>query len=164
VWIGGTRPGNAVFVPPPANEVPNCLKHFERLLHDDPEPTPTKMALAHVQFETIHPFLDGNGRVGRLLTAPQLAAEGLLRQPLLYISLYFKEHRRTYYELLNRVRETGDWETWLEFFANAVSTSATQAASSAKRCNLRGSAAAIDPPATGSQADRVMENFTQPRN
>lgn len=135
VWIGGTRPGNAVFVPPPANEVANCLKHFERFLHDDPEPTPTlvKMALAHVQFETIHPFLDGNGRVGRLLIALQLAAEGLLRQPLLYVSLYFKEHRRTYYELLNRVRETGDWETWLEFFANAVSTSATQAASSAKR-------------------------------
>lgn len=135
VWIGGTRPGNALFVPPPANEVPDCLKHFERFLHDEPEPTPTlvKMALAHVQFETIHPFLDGNGRVGRLLIALQLAAEGLLRQPLLYVSLYFKEHRRTYYELLNRVRETGDWETWLEFFANALSTSATQAAGSAKR-------------------------------
>jgi Fic family protein len=135
VWIGGTRPGNAVFVPPPAHEVPECLKHFERFLHDDPEPTPTlvKMALAHVQFETIHPFLDGNGRVGRLLIALQLAAEGLLRQPLLYVSLYFKEHRRTYYELLNRVRETGDWEMWLEFFANALSTSATQAAGSAGR-------------------------------
>ncbi|MET0986570.1 MAG: Fic family protein [Steroidobacteraceae bacterium] len=135
VWIGGTRPGNAVFVPPPANEVPECFKHFERFLHDDPEPTPSlvKMALAHVQFETIHPFLDGNGRVGRLLIALQLAAEGLLRQPLLYISLHFKEQRRTYYELLNRVRESGDWETWLEFFADAIAISATQAASSAKR-------------------------------
>lgn len=91
------------------------------------------MALAHVQFETIHPFLDGNGRVGRLLIALQLAAEGLLRQPLLYVSLYFKEHRRTYYELLNRVRETGDWELWLEFFANALSTSAIQAVGSARR-------------------------------
>lgn len=135
VWVGGTRPGNAVFVPPPSIEVPECLKHFERFLHDEPESTPSlvKMALAHVQFETIHPFLDGNGRVGRLLIALQMAADGLLRQPLLYVSLYFKEHRRTYYELLNRVRETGDWETWLEFFADAVKVSATQAASSAKR-------------------------------
>lgn len=135
VWIGGTRPGNAVFVPPLANEVPDCIARFERFLHDDPSPTPTlvKAALAHVQFETIHPFLDGNGRVGRLLIALQLASDGLLRQPLLYISLYFKEHRRTYYELLNRVRESGDWETWLEFFANAIQVSATQAANSAKR-------------------------------
>lgn len=135
VWIGGTRPGNAVFVPPPADAVPDCIKHFERFLHDDPEPTPTlvKMALAHVQFETIHPFPDGNGRVGRLLIALQLAADGLLRQPLLYISLHFKEHRRTYYELLNRVRETGDWEAWLEFFADAMSASATQTLSSARR-------------------------------
>ena len=135
VWIGGTRPGNAVFVPPPSGEVPNCITDFERFLHDDPEPTPSlvKMALAHVQFETIHPFLDGNGRVGRLLIALQLAAEGLLRQPLLYISLHFKEHRRTYYELLNRVRETGDWETWLEFFADAITASAAQALSSARR-------------------------------
>lgn len=135
VWIGGTRPGNAVFVPPPADEVPGCIAAFERFLHNDPEPTPSlvKMALAHVQFETIHPFLDGNGRVGRLLIALQLAADGLMRQPLLYMSLHFKEHRRTYYELLNRVRETGDWETWLEFFADALVSSATQSLSSAKR-------------------------------
>ncbi|HEU4601826.1 MAG TPA: Fic family protein [Steroidobacteraceae bacterium] len=135
VWIGGTRPGNAVFVPPPANEVPECFTRFERFLHDDPNPTPSlvKAALAHVQFETIHPFLDGNGRVGRLLIALQLASDGLLRQPLLYISYYFKQQRRTYYELLNRVRETGDWETWLEFFADAISSSATQAVSSARR-------------------------------
>jgi Fic family protein len=135
VWIGGTRPGNAVFVPPPANELDECLKHFERFLHDQPEPTPplVRAALAHVQFETIHPFLDGNGRVGRLLIALQLVADGLLREPLLYLSLHFKEHRQTYYELLNAVRLSGDWETWLEFFADAVVASATQAATSAKR-------------------------------
>jgi len=135
VWIGGTRPGNAQFVPPPANEVADCLKHFERFLHDRPEPTSplVKAALAHVQFETIHPFLDGNGRVGRLLIALELANDGLLREPLLYVSLHFKEHRQTYYELLNRVRHSGDWETWLEFFADAVVSAATQAASSATR-------------------------------
>jgi Fic family protein len=135
VWVGGTRPGNAVFVPPPANEVDECLKHFERFLHDRPEPTPplVKAALAHVQFETIHPFLDGNGRVGRLLIALQLAADGLLREPLLYLSLHFKAHRQTYYELLNGVRLSGEWETWLEFFADAVVASATQAAASARR-------------------------------
>lgn len=135
VWIGGTRPGNAVFVPPPADLVPDCMAAFERFLHDVPDPTPSlvKAALAHVQFETIHPFLDGNGRVGRLLIALQLAADGLLRQPLLYISLHFKEHRTAYYELLNRVREKGDWETWLEFFADALIASATQALSSARR-------------------------------
>jgi Fic family protein len=135
VWIGGTRPGNALFVPPPANELPECLKHLERFLHDESGVTPplVKAALAHVQFETIHPFLDGNGRVGRLLIALQLANDGLLRAPLLYLSLHFKEHRQTYYELLNRVRFTGDWETWLEFFADAVETAATQAGTSAKR-------------------------------
>jgi Fic family protein len=135
VWIGGTRPGNAAFVPPPANELDECLKYLERFLHDEPAATPplVKAALAHVQFETIHPFLDGNGRVGRLLIALQLAAEGLLREPLLYLSLYFKEHRQTYYELLNAVRLAGDWETWLEFFADAVYESATQAAVSARR-------------------------------
>ncbi len=135
VWIGGTRPGNAVFVPPPANELTGCLTPLERFLHDAPDVTPSlaKAAMVHVQFETIHPFLDGNGRVGRLLIALQLAADGLLREPLLYLSLHFKEHRQTYYELLNRVREKGDWETWLEFFADAVLSSATQAAGSARR-------------------------------
>ena len=110
------------------------MKPFERFLHDEPEATPplAKAALAHVQFETIHPFLDGNGRVGRLI-ALQLANDGLLREPLLYLSLHFKEHRQKYYELLNRVRETGDWEAWLEFFAEAIHVSATQATSSARR-------------------------------
>ncbi|MHB1298606.1 MAG: Fic family protein, partial [Gemmatimonadaceae bacterium] len=135
VWLGGTRPGNAAFVPPPPGELAGCLKDFERFLHDLPEPTPplARAALAHVQFETIHPFLDGNGRIGRLLIALQLAADGLMREPLLYLSLHFKEHRQTYYELLNAVRLTGDWESWLEFFAEAVVASATQATTSARR-------------------------------
>ena len=135
VWIGGTRPGNAAFVPPPVNEIDECLKHFERFLHGQPEATSplVKAALTHAQFETIHPFLDGNGRVGRLLIALQLAAEGLLREPLLYLSLHFKENRQTYYNLLNEVRRSGDWEPWMEFFADAVIAGATQAAASAKR-------------------------------
>lgn len=135
VWIGGTRPGNAVFVPPPVNELDECLTLFERFLHDQPEPTSAlvKAALAHVQFETIHPFLDGNGRVGRLLIALQLAVDGLMREPMLYLSLHFKERRSTYYELLNAVRQSGEWEAWLEFFADAVVVSATQAVTSAKR-------------------------------
>lgn len=119
----------------PANELAECLEHFERFLHDQPEVTSplVKAALAHVQFETIHPFLDGNGRVGRLLIALQLADDGLLREPLLYLSLHFKEHRQTYYELLDRVRLSGDWETWLEFFADTVVAGSTQAATSAMR-------------------------------
>ncbi len=133
VWLGGTRPGNAVFVPPPANEIANTLGPLESFLNDAATPPLVRAALAHVQFETIHPFLDGNGRVGRLLIALQLANDGLLRHPLLYLSLHFKEHRRTYYELLNRVREKGDWEAWLEFFAEAVETSAASAAGAARR-------------------------------
>jgi Fic family protein len=133
VWIGGTRPGNAVFVPPPANALPDCLKSFERFLNDKPEPTPPllKAALAHVQFETIHPFLDGNGRLGRLLIVLQLVADGVLREPMLYPSLYFKTHRALYYDLLNEVRLRGDWERWLDFFADGVQTSATEAVTTA---------------------------------
>jgi Fic family protein len=129
VWLGGTRPGNAVFVPPPANELNECLDRFERFLHDEPEATSplVKAALAHVQFETIHPFLDGNGRIGRLLIILQLVADGVLSQPLLYPSLFFKTHRTLYYQHLNEVRLTGDWERWLDFFAEAVEASATQA-------------------------------------
>ena len=133
VWIGGTRPGNAAFVPPPADALPDCLKQLERFLNDEPAQTPPllKAALAHVQFETIHPFLDGNGRIGRLLIVLQLVADGLLREPLLYPSLYFKTHRSTYYELLNEVRLHGDWERWLDFFAEGVRLSATQAVDTA---------------------------------
>ncbi len=134
VWLGGTRPGNAVFVPPPADHLAACLDAFERFLHDQPEPTPPllRAALAHVQFETIHPFLDGNGRLGRLLIVLQLVADGLLREPLLYPSLFFKAHRPLYYELLNGVRLQGDWERWLDFFAEGVATSAAQAVRTAQ--------------------------------
>jgi Fic family protein len=133
VWIGGTRPGNAAFVPPPASELARCLTSFERFLNDEPEPTPPllKAALAHVQFETIHPFLDGNGRLGRLLIVLQLVADGVLREPMLYPSLYFKTHRALYYELLNEVRLHGNWERWLDFFAEGVEASAAQAVATA---------------------------------
>jgi Fic family protein len=128
-WIGGTRPGNAAFVPPPAAEVLECMSKLELFLHDQPGPTPVllKAALAHVQFETIHPFLDGNGRLGRLLITLLLWEQKVLREPMLYLSLYFKTHRQYYYELLNNVRLTGDWEAWLDFFAEAVMVTATQA-------------------------------------
>jgi Fic family protein len=134
-WIGGTRPGNAVFVPPPVEEMHECLQKLELFLHDQPEETPTllKAALAHVQFETIHPFLDGNGRLGRLLITLILCEKGMLREPMLYLSLYFKTHRNYYYDLLNRVREKGDWEAWLDFFAEAVIVTATQAVDTAKQ-------------------------------
>ncbi len=133
-WIGGTRPGNAAFVPPPADQVLNCMGKLELFLHDQPEPTPVllKAALTHVQFETIHPFLDGNGRLGRLLITLLLCDQKVQREPMLYLSLYFKTHRQYYYELLNNVRLTGDWETWLDFFAEAVIATATQAVATAR--------------------------------
>lgn len=134
-WMGGTRPGNAAFVPPPAEEVLECMSKLELFLHDQPEPTPVllKAALAHVQFETIHPFLDDNGRLGRLLIALLLCEQKVLREPMLYLSLYFKTHRQYYYELLGRVRTTGDWEAWLDFFAEAVIVTATQAVETAQQ-------------------------------
>ena len=134
-WIGGTRPGNAAFVPPPAEAVQECMGKLELFLHDRPKPTPVllKAALAHVQFETIHPFLDGNGRLGRLLITLLLCEQKVLREPMLYLSLYFKTHRRRYYELLNSVRLTGDWEAWLDFFAEAVIITATQAVETAQQ-------------------------------
>ncbi|MFV1979808.1 MAG: Fic family protein [Rhodothermia bacterium] len=132
VWIGGTRPGNAVFVPPPAHLVPKSMGEFEGFLHEPPTSVSPllKAGLAHVQFETIHPFLDGNGRIGRLLITLLLSEQDVLKQPLLFVSLYFKTHRQTYYELLDRVRTNGDWETWLEFFAEAVTTGADEARTS----------------------------------
>jgi Fic family protein len=135
VWIGGTRPGNAAFVPPPVDALADCLRDFERFLNDIPEATSPllKAALAHVQFETIHPFLDGNGRIGRLLIVLQLVNDELLREPLLYPSLFFKKHRALYYDLLNGVRLQGDWERWLEYFAEGVEQSATQAVATAQR-------------------------------
>ncbi len=134
-WIGDTRPGNAMFVPPPANLLADTLSALEKFIHNQPQPTPTvlKAALVHVQFETLHPFLDGNGRLGRLLITLILVNEGILQQPLLYLSLYFKTHRQDYYDLLNRVRLTGDWESWLEFFACAIEYTANAAVDTAKQ-------------------------------
>lgn len=134
-WIGGTRPGNASFVPPPPHKVTECMGLLEKFLHDDPVKTPLllKAALAHVQFETIHPFLDGNGRVGRLLITLLLCAEKALTQPLLYLSLYFKTHRDRYYELLQSVRTNGAWEDWVDFFLCGVIETSEQAVGTAKR-------------------------------
>jgi Fic family protein len=134
-WIGGTRPGNAQFVPPPPEHVVESMGRLELFLHDVPERTPTlvKAALAHVQFETIHPFLDGNGRVGRLLITLLLCSEKVLREPMLYVSLFFKTHRQRYYDLLNQVRLTGDWESWLDFFAQAVTETSNQAVETAQQ-------------------------------
>lgn len=134
-WIGGSRPGNAAFVPPPHAALPDCMTEFERFLHaeNDGLSVLLRAGLAHVQFETIHPFLDGNGRVGRLLVTLQLCHARLLREPLLYMSLYFKQHRTDYYDLLNHVRHTGDWEEWLAFFLEGVKQSAEGAVSTADR-------------------------------
>ena len=138
-WIVGSRPGNAVFVPPPHLAVPDCMAELERFLHaeDDGLPILVRAGLAHVQFETIHPFLDGNGRVGRLLITLLLCEAGVLSQPLLYLSVYFKRHRDRYYELLDRVRQTGDWEAWLTFFLQGVQETAENAAATARRLTER---------------------------
>ncbi len=134
-WIGGTRPGNANFVPPPADRVTEFMGQLEHFLHDDRPDLPilVKAALAHVQFESIHPFLDGNGRVGRLLITFLLVASGAIRQPILYLSLYLKKNRDTYYEMLNRVRSAGDWEAWIEFFLTGVRDTAIQGVTAAHR-------------------------------
>jgi len=134
-WIGGTRPGNARHVPPPPDKVLECMSALEKFLHGQPVALPVliRAALAHVQFETIHPFLDGNGRLGRLLIVFLLHAEGVLRQPLLYLSLYFKQHRSRYYELLQSVRLDGDWEEWIEFFLEGIITVAAGAVDTAQR-------------------------------
>lgn len=133
-WIGGSRPGNAVFVPPPHLEVEPSMAALEKFLHaeDDGLPVLVRAGLAHVQFETIHPFLDGNGRVGRLLITLLLCHGGVLREPLLYLSLYLKQHRPTYYELLDLVRREGDWERWLEFFLVGVRETADAAVATAQ--------------------------------
>jgi len=134
-WIGGTRPGNAIYVPPPPDNVMECMGQLENFLHDDPIRTPLliKAALAHVQFESIHPFLDGNGRLGRLLITLLFCSEGILSEPTLYLSLYLKTHRSEYYRLLQQVRTNGDWESWLAFFLTGVEETAGQAVSTAKR-------------------------------
>jgi Fic family protein len=134
-WIGGTRPGNAAFVPPPPDRLYECLDAFERFLHADHPGIPllVRAALVHVQFETIHPFLDGNGRLGRLLITFLLCAAGALQEPILYLSLYFKTHRQRYYELLQNVRDTGDWEAWINFFLEGVLHTATEAIQTARQ-------------------------------
>lgn len=137
VWIGGHRADEATFVPPPAIELANCWADLERFINDVPQETDPliKAALAHVQFETIHPFLDGNGRLGRLLIPLILVSGGVLSQPLLYLSVFFKKHRQTYYDRLQQVRISGDWESWLLFFVDAVATTANQAVGTAQALN-----------------------------
>ncbi len=134
-WIGGSRPGVAAFVPPPPQYVEGCMSELERFIHDETGlyPAVLKAALVHVQFETIHPFLDGNGRMGRLLIPFVLHHEKVLSQPLLYLSLYFKEHRDEYYGLLDEVRTRGDWEAWVDFFLRGVELTATDAVETARR-------------------------------
>jgi Fic family protein len=124
-WIGGTRPGNANFVPPPPETVQDCLVDLEKFIHSrDKIPTLVKAALIHQQFETIHPFLNGNGRTGRLLITLYLHTTGFLKSPYLYLSLFFKQHRNLYYEKLSEPRRTGDWEAWLNFFLEGVAVTA----------------------------------------
>lgn len=134
-WIGGPRPGLAHFVPPPPGAVADAMSDLERFLHDRAVPLPEliRAGLGHVQFETIHPFLDGNGRVGRLLITLLLCHSGILREPLLYLSLYFKQHRDEYYRLLDLVRSDGDWEVWLRFFLEGVRQTADGAVTTARR-------------------------------
>ena len=134
-WIGGSRPGNASFVPPPPHRVMECLDSLERFLHDEKHKFPVlvEAGLVHVQFESIHPFLDGNGRLGRLLITLLLCSKGSLTEPLLYPSLFLKTNRNHYYDLLQRVRTEGAWEDWLSFFLVGVADVAEEAAETAER-------------------------------
>lgn len=129
-WVGGSRPGNARYVPPPPDEVLPAMSALEKFIHGKPRPVSplVKAGLAHVQFESIHPFLDGNGRLGRLLIALILVNEGVLSRPLLYLSLYFKENRSAYYDALQNVRGNGGWESWLDFYLTGISQVAAEAA------------------------------------
>ena len=133
-WVGGTRPGNATYVPPPPDKILDCMSDLEKYLHDKEDKLPMliRAALVHHQFETIHPFLDGNGRLGRLLVTLMLCTDGILSEPILYLSLYLKANRQDYYSLLQRVRDTGDWESWLEFFLTGVRDTAMQAAAAVR--------------------------------
>lgn len=137
VWIGGHRADEASFIPPPANQIMDCWTALEQFINDVPEQTAPviKAALAHVQFETIHPFIDGNGRIGRLMIPLILVEAGILQEPLLYLSVFFKKHRDTYYRLLQQVRTQGDWEAWLLFFVDAIAATANQAVNTAQELN-----------------------------
>jgi Fic family protein len=134
-WIGGRRPGVALYVPPPHDQVEPCMADLERFIHatDDGLPSLIRAGLAHAQFESIHPFLDGNGRVGRMLIAFILVQSGALREPILYLSLYLKQFRSTYYDLLNQLRDDGDWEAWLQFFLEGVRLTAQHGVETAQR-------------------------------
>jgi Fic family protein len=132
-WVGGSRPGNARFVPPPPDQIIGCMGALENFLHDTAVPPLVRAGLAHAQFETIHPFLDGNGRVGRLLVTLLLCHDGVLSQPLLYLSLYLKRNRSAYYDLLQRVRTHGVWEEWMDFYLRGVEETANQATETAGR-------------------------------
>ena len=136
-WMGGTRPGNARFVPPPANEIAHSMGALDKFLHNDPVHTPLllKAGLVHAQFETIHPFLDGNGRMGRLLITFILCAEKALSEPLLYLSVHFKQNRDEYYERLQKVRTHGDWEGWLKFYFEGIRNVSQQAVDTASKIN-----------------------------
>lgn len=135
VWIGGHRADEATFVPPPANQIADCWAALEQFINDVPDATAPviKAALVHVQFETIHPFMDGNGRIGRLLIPLILVEAGILKEPLLYLSVFFKQYRDSYYRLLQQVRTSGDWEAWLLFFVDAIAATANQAVSTAQQ-------------------------------
>ena len=134
-WIGGRRPGVALYVPPPHDQVEPCMGDLERFIHatDDGLPSLIRAGLAHAQFESIHPFLDGNGRVGRMLIAFILVQSGALSEPILYLSLYLKQFRSTYYDLLNQLRDDGDWEAWLQFFLEGVRLTAQHGVQTAQR-------------------------------
>ena len=141
-WIGGTRPGTAVFVPPPPEALIPCLDNLEKFLNPEPGtpndriPPLLRAGFAHLQFETIHPFLDGNGRVGRMLISLILVEAGLLSDPILYLSLFFKENRDDYYRLLNEVRQTGSWDGWISFFLTGIRDTADDAAKKANQLLL----------------------------
>lgn len=132
-WIGGTMPGNAYFVPPPPHEVMPALHDFEKFLHSEELPTLLKAGLAHAQFETIHPFLDGNGRVGRMLIPLILVAQNTFDRPWIYVSLYFKRHRARYYDLLQAVRTHGAWEQWINFYLDGIANVSNQATHTIRR-------------------------------
>lgn len=165
-WIGGSRPGNAIYVPPPHSAVEDCMGNLERFIHadDDGLPAVVRAGVAHAQFETIHPFLDGNGRIGRLMIALILRWAGVIDAPVLYLSLYLKRERAKYYDLLGQLRVNGDWEAWLEFFIEGVRETAEDGVATARRLirvfeadRERIAAAAGHP----NSALRVLEVFRQ---
>lgn len=159
VWVGGHRADQAIFIPPPAHLLADCFGALERFIHDMDVQTPPliKAALVHVQFETIHPFMDGNGRLGRLLIPLILAQAGVLHEPMLYLSVFFKAHRQIYYELLQKVRDDGDWEAWLLFFVDAVATTADHALATVQYLNALLESDLARLPALGRQAGSARQ-------